>query len=138
VNPGWGPYEHLAPADWKSTLGESYRRCCTSVSWVGEALAAHLIPGMQQAWQHPPFFGYVNRWMLSPDDPQDLQTIQTATGMVIDPDFMQGQSWKILSGGGYYQPHRTFVDEMWAAYHNTPSPPLPSQALPWIPLLLRE
>jgi hypothetical protein len=93
---------------------------------------------MQQAWQHPPFFGYVNRWMLSPDDPQDLQTIQTATGMAVDPDFMQGQSWKILSGGGYYQPHRTFVDEMWAAYYNTPPPPLPSQALPWIPLLLGE
>ncbi len=41
----------------------------------------------------------------------------------------QGQSWKILSGGGYYQPHRTFVDEMWAAYRilfldaTSPSPP---------------
>jgi cysteine-rich repeat protein len=138
VNPGWGPYEHLAPADWKSTLGESYRRCCTSVSWVGEALAARLIPGMQQAWNHPQFFAYVNRWMLSPDDPQDLQTIQTAAGMVIDPDFMQGQSWKILSGGGYYQPHRTFVDEMWAAYRNSPPPLLPSSAMPWIPLLLGE
>ena len=138
VNPGWGPYEHLAPADWKSTLGEAYRRCCTSVSWVGEALAARLIPGMQQAWNHPQFFAYVNRWMLSPDDPRDLETIQTATGMVIDADFMQGQSWKILSGGGYYQPHRTFVDEMWAAYRDTPPPPLPSSAMPWMPLLLGE
>jgi hypothetical protein len=36
--------------------------------------------------------------------------------MTIDPDFQQGQSWKILSGGGYSEPHRTFVDEMWAAY----------------------
>ena len=120
VNPGWGPYEHLQPSAWKSTLGESYRRCCTSVSWVGEALAARLIPGMKEAWNHPQFFAYVDRWMLSPDDPQDLQTIESATGMVIDPDFMQGQSWKILSGGGYYKPHRTFVDEMWAAYRNTP------------------
>jgi cysteine-rich repeat protein len=120
VNPGWGPYEHLEPSAWKSTLGESYRRCCTSVSWVGEALAARLIPEMQRAWNHPQFFAYVGRWMLSPDDPQDLQTIESATGMVIDADFMQGQSWKILSGGGYYKPHRTFVDEMWAAYRNTP------------------
>jgi hypothetical protein len=120
VKLGWGPYEHLAPSAWKSTLGESYRRCCTSVSWVGEALAARLIPGMQSAWNHPPFFAYVDRWMLSPDDPRDLQTIASATGMVIDSDFMQGQSWKILSGGGYYKPHRTFVDEMWAAYRNTP------------------
>lgn len=120
VNPGWGPYEHLPPAAWKSTIGESYRRCCTSVSWVGEALAARLIPGMRAAWNHPQFFAYVDRWMFTPDDPNDLATIQNATGMVVDTDFMQGQSWKILSGGGYYKPYRTFVDEMWAAYRNRP------------------
>jgi cysteine-rich repeat protein len=129
VNPGWGPYEHLAPSAWKNTLGESYRRCCTSVSWVGEALAARLIPGMLEAWNHPQFFAYVDRWMLSLDDPRDLETIRSATGMAVDADFMQGQSWKILSGGGYYKPYRTFVDEMWTAYRNsspdttTPSPP---------------
>ncbi len=132
VNPGWGPYEHLAPSAWKNTLGESYRRCCTSVSWVGEALAARLIPGMQEAWNHPQFFAYVDRWMLSSDDPRDLETIRSATGMTIDADFMQGQSWKILSGGGYYKPHRTFVDEMWTAYRNTSPdtvPPLPPKNL---------
>jgi hypothetical protein len=96
---------------------------------VGEALAVRLIPGVQAAWNHPQFLAYVDRWMNTPDDPQDLAVIQSATGMVIDPDFRQGQSWKILSGGGYYQPHRTFVDEMWAAYRNLsldatpPSPP---------------
>ena len=129
VNPGWGPYEHLMSAAWKNTLGESYRRCCTSVSWVGEALAARLIPGMREAWNHPQFFDYVDRWMLSPDDSLDLATIQTATGMIIDPDFMQGQAWKILSGGGYYKPHRTFVDEMWVAYRNRPTPPEPPKNL---------
>jgi cysteine-rich repeat protein len=118
VNPGWGPYEHLAPSGWKNTLGESYRRCCTSVGWVGEMLTAQLIPGMREAWNHPQFFAYVDRWMLSPDDPGDLETMQRATGMTVDADFMQGQSWKILSGGGYYTVHRTFVDEMWAAYRN--------------------
>ena len=128
VNPGWGPYEHLAPSAWKNTLGESYRRCCTSVSWVGEALAARLIPGMQEAWNHPQFFAYVDRWMFSPDDPRDLQTIQSATGMTIDTDFMQGQAWKILSGGGYYEPHRTFVDQMWAAYRNRSSDTTPPSA----------
>jgi hypothetical protein len=90
------------------------------VSWVGEALAARLVPGMQTAWNHPQFFAYVDRWMFSPDDPGDLATIQSATGMGVGPDFMQGQSWRILSGGGYYQPHRTFVDEMWAAYRQRP------------------
>jgi hypothetical protein len=120
VNPGWGPYEHLPPTAWKNTLGESYRRCCTSVSWVGEALAARLIPGLQAAWNHPQFFAYVDRWMFTLDDPRDLASIQTATGMTVDADFQQGQSWKILSGGGYYQPHRTFVDEMWTAYRDRP------------------
>jgi hypothetical protein len=63
--------------------------------------------------------------MISPDDPQDLETIRIATGMTIDTDFLQGQSWKILSGGGYYRPHRTFVDEMWAAYRNIPPDTIP-------------
>jgi cysteine-rich repeat protein len=128
VNPGWGPYEHLKPSAWKSILGESYRRCCTSVSWVGEALAARLIPEMEEAWNHSQFFTYVDRWMLSPDDPRDLETIENATGMTIDPDFMQGQSWKILSGGGYYVPHRTFIDEMWAAYGDRPPDSTPPTA----------
>ena len=120
VHPGWGPYEHLPPTAWTNTLGETYRRCCTSVSWVGEALAARLIPGMQAAWNHPQFFAYVDRWMLSPDDPLDLAAIQSATGMVVDSDFMQGRSWPILSGGGYYAPYRKFVDAMWAAYRAQP------------------
>jgi cysteine-rich repeat protein len=139
VSPGWGPYEHLAPSAWKSTLGESYRRCCTSVGWVGEMLAARLIPGMQMAWNHPQFFAYVDRWMRSPDDPADLATIQGATGMTIDADFMQGQAWKILSGGGYYKPHRTFVDEMWAAYGNrAPTPPQNAESIPAVLLLLSD
>jgi hypothetical protein len=128
VNPGWGPYEHLQPASWLSTIGESYRRCCTSVSWVGEALVARLIPGMREAWGHPQFFAYVDRWMHSPDSPQDLEKIRNATGMTVDPDFMQGQSWKILSGGGYYASHRTFVDDMWAAFHDQPPPDPPPPA----------
>jgi hypothetical protein len=139
VNPGWGPYEHLAPSAWKSTLGEAYRRCCTSVSWVGEMLAARLIPGMEQAWNHPQFFAYVHRWMGSPDDPADLAAIQGATGMTIEADFMQGQAWKILSGGGYYKPHRTFVDEMWAAYWNrVPAPPPNAEFIPAVLFLLSD
>jgi hypothetical protein len=88
-------YEHLQPASCLSTLGESYRCCCSSVSRVGEAVAVRLIPGMNEAWSHPRFFAYVDRWMSSSDDPQDLEKIRNATGMTVDPDFMQGQSWKI-------------------------------------------
>ena len=120
IKPGWGPYEHRAPGAWTNTLGELYRRCCTSVSWVGEALAARLIPGMQAAWNHPQFFAYADRWMTSPDDPRDLETMRAATGLVLDTDFLQGQVWKVLSGGGYSKPECRFIDEMWALYRNRP------------------
>jgi hypothetical protein len=39
-----------------------YRNCCTSRTWVGEALAIHLM-GLADAWDHAPFFEYVDRWM---------------------------------------------------------------------------
>jgi hypothetical protein len=120
VNPGWGPYEHLQPSAWTNAVGEEYRRCCTSVSWIGEALAARLIPGVQAAWNHPQFFAYADRWMFVPDDPNDLATMQNEAGVSLDTDFLQGQTWKILSGGGYYRPYVNFVDLMWAAYRNVP------------------
>ena len=58
----YGPYEQLQPASWPllkghGQLGEAYRRCCTSVSWVGEALAIHLL-GAERFWNHPAFFDY--------------------------------------------------------------------------------
>ena len=76
---------------------------------------------MKAAWNHDQFFDYVDRWMHSPDDPQDLEALRAATGMSISNDFQQGQSWRILSGGGYTAAHRSFVDEMWALYRNTPA-----------------
>jgi len=39
-----------------------YRNCCTSRTWVGQALAAHLM-GLREAWGHDAFFDYVDRWM---------------------------------------------------------------------------
>jgi len=40
-----------------------YRNCCTSHTWVGEALAARLLPGAMDGWDHPALFDYVDRWM---------------------------------------------------------------------------
>ena len=37
-----GPYEHLEPGDWPGNnprMSESYRRCCTSISWVTDPSA---------------------------------------------------------------------------------------------------
>jgi hypothetical protein len=75
----YGPYEQLQPRQWPDTLGEDYRRCCTSSAWVAEALAARLIKGVQARWNHPPFFAYVDRWM-NENDSRDLTTIKEQIG----------------------------------------------------------
>lgn len=98
----YGPYEHLQPSQWKDTLGEDYRRCCTSSAWVAEALAARLIKGVQANWGHPPFFAYVDRWMTE-DDRGHLATIERQ----IDKDysgFPQRKAWD------------AFATAMWRAY----------------------
>jgi hypothetical protein len=101
---GWGPYEHLRPSDWKSTIGEGYRRCCTSVAWVGTALAARILHA-EEVWDHPPFFDYVDRWMTEDDGPF-LPEMEEAT-------------LRDFSG----LPARTawdpFVDEMWETYRHS-------------------
>lgn len=41
---------------------DDYRNCCTSATWVGEALAIHAM-NLTAAWAHDPFFAYVDRWV---------------------------------------------------------------------------
>jgi hypothetical protein len=120
VSPGlYGPYEQLAPTAWPvltppgEQLGESYRRCCTSVSWVGEALAARLL-GMQGIWNYPAFFDYVDRWMFEPGDATDTTTIKSETGYDYTASWeAEGQTEGWLQGEF---PQYTFIDDMWAAY----------------------
>jgi hypothetical protein len=120
VSPGlYGPYEQLAPTAWPvltppgEQLGESYRRCCTSVSWVGEALAARLL-GMQGIWNYPAFFDYVDRWMFEPGDATDTATIKSETGYDYTASWeAEGQTEGWLQGEF---PQYTFIDDMWAAY----------------------
>jgi hypothetical protein len=117
----YGPYEQLTPPNWpllngNDQLGEGYRRCCTSVSWIGEALAMRILGG-QAAWNHPAFFDYADRWMDMPGtqtmtDAQCVQNILTTTGN----DYSggpQGQTQWILQGEF---PQYTFIDDMWATY----------------------
>jgi len=42
--------------------GGGYRLCCTSPTWVGEALAVKAL-GLQSAWGHNAWFAYVDRWV---------------------------------------------------------------------------
>jgi hypothetical protein len=115
----YGPYEQLQPANWQiltppgEQLGEAYRRCCTSVSWVGEALAAYLVNG-KSTWNYPAFFDYVNRWMTE-DDTQAVAEILAQSGYDYSASWeRQGQTQYWLDGE-VSQP--TFIDDMWHAYH---------------------
>lgn len=103
-DPAWGPYEHLPPDAWLSDIGESYRRCCTSLAWVGEALAARLV-GAEDEWGHDAFFAYVDRWMDPTDDDLYTQEIFDLTGLDYRADWAaHGQAWDPI------------VDEAWATY----------------------
>jgi hypothetical protein len=105
--PTWGPYEHLHPSQWiDSYPGESYRRCCTSIAWVGEALSA-LILGAKENWNHDAFFDYCDRWMTE-DDTEHIKIILAETGANF--------------GAGYLRQRRVWdsmVNQMWAAHRDS-------------------
>lgn len=104
ADPAWGPYEHLPPAMWLSDIGESYRRCCTSIAWVGQALALRLLDA-QGLWAHDAFFAYVDRWMDPTGDAEYTAEILTQSGY----DFTA--AW--AAHGLAWDP---VVEQMWAAY----------------------
>jgi hypothetical protein len=62
-------YEEKPPEQWEQwdKTSESYRTCCTAVSWVGMALVARHMKAVK-LWNHDAFFDYVDRWMRE-DDP---------------------------------------------------------------------
>mgnify|MGYP000188546474 CR=1 FL=1 len=101
--PDWGPYEHLYPTQWPGTIGESYRRCCTSIAWVGEATAIKIMQA-QKIWGYPHFFDYVERWMTE-DDTEHIQIINDAGKGDYSASYLrQRQAWD------------TFVEQMWHTY----------------------
>ena len=111
-----GPYEHLEPSKWPAqekgspTMSEGYRRCCTSICWVGQALAVRLMKA-EKVWDHDAFFVYVDRWMYE-DDSKAVEKIKEA-----HPKF--GQS--IRQGSTHFDP---WIDAMWAAYRKTLEAPV--------------
>lgn len=64
-------YEHLDPTEWHLTSkgqseaqkDETYRNCCDSHPHVGMVLAARMC-GLEQQWNHPATFEYIERWMI--------------------------------------------------------------------------
>jgi hypothetical protein len=118
VSPGlYGPYEQLQPSAWPlisptEQLGEAYRRCCTSIAWVGEALTIHLLHA-ESLWNYPAFFDYVDRWMTE-NDAQAVAEIKAQSGFDYSPAWdRQGQTHVWLQGSF---PQYTFIDDMWKAY----------------------
>ncbi len=128
VSPGlYGPYEQLAPSNtnWpllngNEQLGESYRRCCTSLSWIGEALAIRVLGGMP-IWNYPAFFDYADRWMDEPGT-QTISDTQCVQDISSDTGYDYGSAWEDQGQvGGYLQgefPQYTFVDDMWSTYRS--------------------
>jgi hypothetical protein len=108
-DPGWGQYEHLQPKDWASRMNEDYRRGCTSIAWVGEALAARIMHA-EKYWDHDAFFAYVDRWMTE-DDTEFIKTIKAQTGWDFSEDYLlQRETWY------------PFVMEMWRKYRDNLPP----------------
>ncbi len=102
-------FERKTPAKWDSdnVKSETYRRCCTSGSFVPAALAAHLMRATE-LWKHAPYFHYVERWM-TPMNSKDRSTARARVGSLVD-SFPQG-------GAG-----SKFADEMWARYRRFGQP----------------
>ncbi|NIA21975.1 MAG: hypothetical protein GWP05_08450 [Anaerolineaceae bacterium] len=111
--PDWGPYEHLHPSQWPGTIGENYRRCCTSIAWIGESLAARILHA-KPLWGHDAFFDYCDRWMTE----DDTQFAQEAASHHPGSDW-----WFTASWARQRQCWDSFVEEMWATYRNN----LPNQ-----------
>jgi hypothetical protein len=113
----YGPYEQLQPSAWPlisptEQLGEAYRRCCTSISWVGEALTIHILKA-ETTWNQPAFLDYVDRWMTE-DDTQAVVEIKAQSGFDYSADWeRQGQTQFWLQGEF---PQYSFIDDMWKAY----------------------
>lgn len=61
--PEWGfTHTDRPDEDRAAWTANPYRRCCTANGWVGQALAARVM-GLQDAWQHPAFFDYMDRYL---------------------------------------------------------------------------
>jgi hypothetical protein len=117
---GSGPYEHKDPKTWTGLgsgetrngdkMSEGYRRCCTSVGWIAQALTIRLMKA-EKTWNHDAFLDYCDRWMYE-DDTEFLKVLKAATGEDHNHDFSrQRQTWD------------AFAQDMWNKYRTAPGMP---------------
>lgn len=108
-------YEEKSPNQWEKwdKTSESYRVCCTAISWVGTALAARYMNAVK-IWGHDAYFDYVDRWMRE-DDPY-----REARGTYKRP-------------GGESQTFDPFVTAMWKAHRkNAPEQEMSGKNMKWV------
>ncbi|NLX59067.1 MAG: hypothetical protein GXY74_08260 [Phycisphaerae bacterium] len=124
-HPGWrpDPSEKTHPSKWNQGhyQSESYRLCCTSKEWPGQALAIRLMRA-EGLWNHDPFPAYVDRWMTE-DLPEHVRTFVTemekAKGVDVEANPPK-MPW-------YHRMERAskFVQAMWDAYRQNLPPMKP-------------
>jgi len=108
-------YEEKPPEKWEKwdKTSESYRVCCTAVSWVGTVLAARYMNSIK-LWGHDAHFDYVDRWMREDD------LFKEARGNHHRP-------------GGETKTFDLFVTEMWKAHRqNAPEQEMSGIHRKWV------
>lgn len=108
---------------WDNISNEGYRRCCTSINWVGTALAARIMRA-REIWNHDPFFRYVDRWMTE-DHLAELakmaEGLKKNTKMeksLLETYIGRYEKDAIRYKGSGYPRTDAFQQEMWDAYRN--------------------
>jgi hypothetical protein len=103
---------------------DGYRRCCTSIEWPGQALAAHLMRA-EKYWNWDPFFAYVDRWMGEEDIHATAKTVLDAAKAAAEKEGATDAAKGYAEGKWILAQPRSnpFFLAMWSAYRkNLPAP----------------
>ncbi|MEK7414626.1 MAG: LamG-like jellyroll fold domain-containing protein [Planctomycetota bacterium] len=103
--PNWN--DMRPPQAWSEYGHNNYRRCCTSVTWPGQTIAARLM-GAESVWKNDAYFAYVDRYMQ-----EDNFETCILVNQLYNKDFTSPPSYVILTDDFQYA--------CWMAYrHNLP------------------
>jgi hypothetical protein len=114
-------HEETHPSQWRTVAVaagggekmETYRRCCSSVSWSGIALSIRAM-GATKAWGHDAFLDYVDRWHKEAGVID--KSNQTVMLSCYDPTTWSTNPGKENSSGGT---ESAFTTDMWEMHRAT-------------------
>ena len=98
----WANWDVQDGHAWGSS-SESYRLCCNTEAWAGQALST-LLMGGKEVWNHNAYFDNVEDWMRI----KDIYSANRGEG------FPRPDQEGACNFGGYDD----FTNEMWVAYRN--------------------